>query len=112
MKTYIFTLLLALAGPASLSQTKPNPAGAVCKKIIPKSMKIGGARLVLTQKYRVTANNFLADGGDQFYEFKRGTERVGGEQDLDALKAFLEKHPSFSPDSLDRISVRKRMPRE
>jgi hypothetical protein len=31
-------------------------------------------------------NNFMADGGDNYIEFKSGTNRLGGAVDIDALK--------------------------
>ncbi len=39
--------------------------------------------------YRVTVNNFMADGGDGYSTLKKGTNRLGGAQDLDALTAYL-----------------------
>lgn len=39
--------------------------------------------------YRVTVNNFMADGGDGYTTFLKGTNRLGGAQDIDALVAFL-----------------------
>ena len=39
--------------------------------------------------YRVTMNNFMADGGDGYSTFLQGTNRLGGAQDIDALVAFL-----------------------
>jgi 5'-nucleotidase len=44
-----------------------------------------------TKLYRVTVNNFMADGGDGYSTLKAGTNRVGGAQDIDALVAFLAK---------------------
>ena len=41
------------------------------------------------KSYRVTVNNFMADGGDGYSTLIRGTNRVGGAQDIDALTAFL-----------------------
>jgi 5'-nucleotidase len=41
------------------------------------------------QTYRVTVNNFMADGGDGYTTFLAGTNRLGGAQDIDALAAFL-----------------------
>jgi 5'-nucleotidase len=40
-------------------------------------------------EYRVTVNNFLADGGDKFYVLAKGSQRVGGAQDVDALETFF-----------------------
>lgn len=39
--------------------------------------------------YRVTMNNFMADGGDGYSTFLKGTNRLGGAQDIDALVAYL-----------------------
>ncbi|KRC19958.1 bifunctional UDP-sugar hydrolase/5'-nucleotidase [Acidovorax sp. Root219] len=42
-----------------------------------------------TRSYRVTMNNFMADGGDGYSTFLKGTSRLGGAQDIDALVAYL-----------------------
>lgn len=42
-----------------------------------------------TKTYRVTVNNFMADGGDGYSTLKKGTNRLGGAQDIDALTAYL-----------------------
>lgn len=42
-----------------------------------------------TKTYRVTMNNFMADGGDGYSTFLKGTSRLGGAQDIDALVAYL-----------------------
>lgn len=42
-----------------------------------------------TKTYRVTMNNFMADGGDGYSTFLKGTNRLGGAQDIDALVAYL-----------------------
>jgi len=51
--------------------------------------------------WRVTVNNFLADGGDGFSVLKGGTNRVGGGQDIDALTAYLAgtqaPNPPYDP---------------
>ncbi len=55
-----------------------------------------------TRTWRVTVNNFLADGGDAFTTLKEGTNRVGGGQDIDALSAYLGnfKSPNAAYDPL------------
>ena len=80
-----------------------NPAGTACEKVDPASIKINGVEVVPAQRYRVTTNSFLVDGGDQLYEFTRGTDRVGGPQDIDALAAYFAAHPSVSPNQVERI---------
>ena len=42
-----------------------------------------------TKSYRVTVNNFMADGGDGYSTLLKGTNRLGGAQDIDALTAYL-----------------------
>jgi 5'-nucleotidase len=42
-----------------------------------------------TKTYRVTVNNFMADGGDGYSTLLKGTNRIGGAQDIDALTAYL-----------------------
>ncbi len=41
------------------------------------------------KSYRVTVNNFMADGGDGYSTLVKGTNRIGGAQDIDALTAYL-----------------------
>ena len=45
-----------------------------------------------TKAYRVTVNNFMADGGDGYATFKAGTSRLGGAQDIDAMVSFLAQY--------------------
>ncbi len=45
-----------------------------------------------TKTYRVTVNNFMADGGDGYSTLLKGTNRIGGAQDIDALTAFLASY--------------------
>lgn len=54
------------------------------------AMSLNGTPIDPSQTYRVTVNSFLADGGDNFVVFKEGTERLGGDLDLDALQAYLK----------------------
>jgi 5'-nucleotidase len=48
-----------------------------------------GVVLNPTKTYRVTVNNFMADGGDGYSTLLQGTNRLGGAQDIDALVAFM-----------------------
>ncbi|PQO88861.1 bifunctional metallophosphatase/5'-nucleotidase [Massilia phosphatilytica] len=58
------------------------------------NVKVDGTALDDSRVYRVVANNFVADGGDNFPMFAKGTRRVEtGLRDLDALIAYLQKHP-------------------
>lgn len=46
------------------------------------------------KSYRVTVNNFMADGGDGYSTLVKGTSRMGGAQDIDALTAYLADYKS------------------
>ncbi|WP_158219839.1 bifunctional UDP-sugar hydrolase/5'-nucleotidase [Ideonella sp. A 288] len=44
--------------------------------------------------YRVVVNSFMAEGGDGLAGLRRGRDRLGGPQDLDALVAHLKTTPA------------------
>lgn len=55
---------------------------------------VDGAGTVVdpAKTYRVTMNNFMADGGDGYSTFaQRGASRLGGAQDIDALTAYMAR---------------------
>ncbi|WP_194724683.1 bifunctional metallophosphatase/5'-nucleotidase [Noviherbaspirillum malthae] len=51
-----------------------------------------GVVLDPAKAYRVTVNNFMADGGDGYSTFLKGSNRLVSAQDIDALVAFLSKY--------------------
>jgi 5'-nucleotidase len=53
--------------------------------------------------YRVTMNNFMADGGDGYTVFRSCTDALGGEIDLDAFARYLGAHSPVAPPVLNRI---------
>lgn len=68
-----------------------KPAGS---RIVPGSVTVGGAPVDPAKSYRVVANNFLAEGGDNIPTFGKGVNRVDtGLVDLDTLIAYLNAHP-------------------
>lgn len=68
-----------------------RPAG---QRVLPGSLTFNGAPVADGKTYRVVANNFLAEGGDNFPEFAKGTNRVDTRiVDLDALSDYIAKHP-------------------
>ena len=57
-----------------------------------------------TKAYRVTVNNFMADGGDGYSTLVKGTNRLGGAQDIDALTAYMAANfkapkPAYAPNA-------------
>jgi 5'-nucleotidase len=53
--------------------------------------------------YRVVANNFLSDGGDNFGTFKLGTNKLIGGLDIDSLRIYLQAHDPYTVTPTDRI---------
>jgi 5'-nucleotidase len=54
--------------------------------------------------YRVVANSFLSDGGDNFATFKAGTNKLVGGLDIDSLRLYLGANDPTAPTATDRIS--------
>jgi 5'-nucleotidase len=73
-------------------------------KVDPATIKIGGVVVGPATDYRVTVNSFLADGGDNFSVLVAGTDRLGGEVDLDALVTYFGAHSPVAPGPQDRIT--------
>lgn len=74
-----------------------------CDRVDPASIRLNGKPLEPEKKYRVTVNNFLADGGDKFSIFAQGSERVAGVPELTALRRYLDGHSPATPGPLMRI---------
>ncbi len=74
-------------------------------KVDPASITLGGVVVDPAAGYRVTVNSFLADGGDLFSVLTEGTDRLGGEVDLDALVTYFGANSPVAPGSQDRITV-------
>jgi 5'-nucleotidase len=66
---------------------------------------INGVPIDPNASYRVTVNSFLADGGDGFTVLTQGTDRLGGEVDLDALVKYFEANSPVAPGPQNRIIV-------
>lgn len=82
-----------------------DPKAASCDKKIGK-ISIGGKAIDPAAKYRVTMNSFLASGGDGFVVFNNGTDRVGGDLDIDAMISWFTANPAgLAPGSADRITI-------
>jgi 5'-nucleotidase len=78
-----------------------EPTGS---KVDPATIKIGGVPVAPGTGYRVTVNSFLAAGGDGFSVLVDGTDRLGGEIDLDALVNYFGANSPVAPGPQDRIT--------
>jgi 5'-nucleotidase len=71
-----------------------------------RDVHIHGQALQPQMTYRLTVNNFLAEGGDGFADFRLGRQRLGGPQDIDALVNWLQAQAEpVVPDPENRIQV-------
>jgi 5'-nucleotidase len=57
------------------------------------AMSLGGVAIDPARTYRITVNNFLANGGDSYTGFTQGRNRATGPSDIAALEAWLKPEP-------------------
>ena len=76
------------------------PAG---RRVDASSIKIGGRVVSPTDSVRVAANDFLVAGGDNFSAFERGTNRMPGSIDVDALVRYFQIQSPVRPGQQNRI---------
>ena len=79
------------------------------ERVVAGSMRLDGRPIELEETYRVTVNNFLAEGGDGFRVLREGTDRSAGPADIEAVVAYLSQASStqpLAPDRTPRISRR------
>ncbi|MEA3503288.1 MAG: bifunctional metallophosphatase/5'-nucleotidase, partial [Actinomycetota bacterium] len=77
-----------------------------CTAVSIANVKLGGFALNPATSYMVTANSFLADGGDNFTTFATidPATRIDGGNDLEALSNYLAAFGPVSPPSTDRVN--------
>ena len=68
------------------------------------SMRLNDAPIDPAKTYRITINNYLALGGDQFAVFKEGSNAQFGMYDVDALFAYFQANSPIAPAPPVRIS--------
>ncbi|MFN8509884.1 MAG: bifunctional metallophosphatase/5'-nucleotidase [Deinococcaceae bacterium] len=82
-----------------------NPVG---EKVLTETIKLNGQTIDPKGNYRITVNSFLADGGDKFFVLQQGTDRLGGDVDLDALQNYMRAMESantpIKPGERNRIT--------
>jgi 5'-nucleotidase len=88
--------------PASLTYDR-SASAAAGNRI--SNIRINGVPVNPLLPYRVTVNNFLADGGDGFTVFREGTDRYFGEIDLDAFARYLTANNPIAPTPRNRINL-------
>jgi len=77
-----------------------RPAGG---RVRAESVTIDGQRLNPDARYRITVNNFNADGGDGLKVFLEGSERTVGVNSRDALVDYIRDRASAAPAQERRL---------
>jgi 5'-nucleotidase len=68
------------------------------------SVMLNGVAIDKNATYRIVANNFLSDGGDNFAAFKNGTNKYFGGLDIDGFANYLPTVSPYTPAAPTRIS--------
>lgn len=71
-------------------------------RVDPATIRVAGTQIELNRSYRVTVNDFLADGGDNFTVLREGTDRVVGQ--IDALATYFRANRVVARPPLGRIN--------
>jgi 2',3'-cyclic-nucleotide 2'-phosphodiesterase (5'-nucleotidase family) len=79
---------------------------AATNAVVDGTVAINGTSVDKAATYRVVANNFLSDGGDNFTVFKDGTNKYFGGLDIDGFAAYLSlpANAGYTPGPLTRIT--------
>ncbi|MGB9356942.1 MAG: 5'-nucleotidase C-terminal domain-containing protein [Acidimicrobiia bacterium] len=92
-------------GPVDDDGDPSTPDVDSCTSITVSNVMLNGSALSDTATYMVTANSFLADGGDNFTTFAGITgPRLDGGVDLQALSNYLAAFGPVDPPSTDRVN--------
>ena len=81
-----------------------DAAAPVESRVNASSIAIDGVAIEPDECYRVAVNSYLADGGSGFSVLEGGSERTGGEIDVDALIDYFAKAGAVAPGEQDRIT--------
>ena len=85
--------------------SKPNnaPAGTG-NRVVPGSMRLNGQPIDMARTYRVTVNNFMATGGDNYTVLRSGTNSQAGDIDIDVGVAYFRRLGTVPTPPQNRIS--------
>ncbi len=98
-------LHLGVSDGSTYDLGKTVSAGGDCTSATVSNVKLNRVALDGGRSYMVTANSFLADGGDNFVTFAAITgPRLDGGADLQALANCLAAFGPVAPPSIDRVN--------
>jgi 5'-nucleotidase len=75
------------------------------QRVLVASMKLNGEPIDMDRSYRITVNNFMASGGDNYTVLRQGRNRQDGDIDSVVAKLYFRVKGLVIPPTLDRISV-------
>ena len=94
--------LLQVSEGFTYSYSAGAPEGS---KVDTSTVMLNGVPIDAGTTYRVVANSFLSDGGDNFATFAEGTNKLIGGLDIDAFATYLTANSPYSPIETDRITI-------
>jgi 2',3'-cyclic-nucleotide 2'-phosphodiesterase (5'-nucleotidase family) len=94
--------IVQVSNGLTYSWSAAAPTGS---KVAAGSIRLNGVVVEPALSYRVTVNSFMADGGDNFTVLRDGTQRLGGDVDIDALEKYFTANPAgVAPGPQNRIT--------
>jgi len=87
----------------SASTAAGLPAGSG-SRVVAGTMKLNGVAIDMNKTYRVTVNNFMAGGGDNFTVLLGGTNLQSGDVDIDAAVNYFRSMGIVATPSATRIT--------
>lgn len=99
-----FDRVLLVSNGFSYSYDRTQPAG---QRVLRNTVMLNGTVISAVMTYRITVNNYLATGGDAFTVLTKGTNILGGAQDVDAFEAYIKAQTqtgSVAVPALNRIT--------
>ena len=99
--------MLQISDTLRYSWDSTRPRG---QRVVPGSIMVEGVPLDESKVYRIAANNFLSEGGDNLPMFRQATNKVDTAiRDVDAFSAYLAQReragkPAGSAESAGRIT--------
>ncbi len=82
-----------------------SASAATGNKVDPATIMLNGEVIDPTATYRITANSFIAEGGDNFTVFSAGTNRFSGLVDSEAFADYVGAVSPLTPGPNDRITM-------
>ena len=80
-----------------------RPTAPAGQRVLADSIQLNGRPIAATDRIRVTASDFLINGGDAFTVFSESTDRVQGVSDIAALVDYFKARSPVSPPPQNRI---------